>query len=53
MTKDPITATPEMAARDALALMENRSSQISVLPVIDAAGSWIGLIRLHDLLQTF
>lgn len=53
MSKDPITATPEMAARDALALMENRSSQISVLPVVDSTGAWIGLIRLHDLLQTF
>jgi len=53
MTKNPVTATEEMAARDALALMENRTSQISVLPVVDASGNWIGLIRLHDLLQTF
>jgi arabinose-5-phosphate isomerase len=53
MTKNPATATPEMPARDALALMENRQSQISVLPVVDRDGSWLGLLRLHDLLQIF
>lgn len=53
MTENPITATPEMPARDAVALMENRSSQINVLPVVDREGNWIGLLRLHDLLQTF
>src|SRR5436190_3780557 len=34
MTAAPITATPKMLAYDALQLMENRPSQISVLPVI-------------------
>jgi arabinose-5-phosphate isomerase len=53
MTKDPTTAIPEMPARDAVALMENRSSQINVLPVVDRDGNWLGLLRLHDLLQTF
>lgn len=53
MTKNPTTAISEMPARDALALMENRSSQISVLPVVDRDGDWVGLLRLHDLLQTF
>ncbi len=53
MTPLPITGTPEMPARDALALMENRSSQISVLPIVDRDGNWTGLLRLHDLLQTF
>lgn len=53
MTKNPATAIPEMPARDALALMENRISQISVLPVIDRDGNWLGLLRLHDLLQSF
>jgi len=53
MTKNPATAIPEMPARDAIALMENRKSQISVLPVVDRDGNWIGLLRLHDLLQTF
>jgi arabinose-5-phosphate isomerase len=53
MTKDPTTAIPEMPARDAVALMENRSSQINVLPVVDRDGNWLGLLRLHDLLQIF
>lgn len=53
MTKNPTTAIPEMPARDAIALMENRQSQISVLPVVDRDGNWEGLLRLHDLLQTF
>lgn len=53
MTARPTTAIPEMPARDALALMENRKSQISVLPVVDRDGNWVGLLRLHDLLQTF
>ena len=35
MTAAPITAAPEMLAFDALQLMENRPSQISVLPVTD------------------
>jgi arabinose-5-phosphate isomerase len=53
MTKNPITVSPETPARDALALMENRESQISVLPVVASDGSLVGLLRLHDLLQTF
>jgi arabinose-5-phosphate isomerase len=53
MTRNPVTAIAEMPARDALALMENRKSPINVLPVVDRDGSWVGLLRLHDLLQTF
>ena len=59
MTSDPVTAVPEMMAKDALELMENRSSQIGVLPVIESgdssAGSKtvVGLVRLHDLLRSF
>lgn len=53
MTSGPITAAPEMMAQAALQLMENRSSQISVLPVVDSLGNWKGLIRLHDLVRSF
>lgn len=53
MTANPITASPEMLAREALSLMENRPSQISVLPVVNPQGEWQGLIRLHDLIQSF
>ena len=38
-------------AAEALNLMENRPSQISVLPVLDAGGNVAGIIRLHDLVQ--
>jgi arabinose-5-phosphate isomerase len=52
MTADPITATPSMLAYDALQLMENRPSQISVLPVTDESGACVGLVRVHDLVRS-
>ena len=52
MTAGPITALPEMLAFDALKLMEDRSSQISVLPVVDGSGSSVGLLRLHDIVRS-
>lgn len=52
MTAQPITATPQMLAFDALGLMENRKSQISVLPVVDAEQKCVGLIRLHDIVRS-
>ncbi len=52
MTKNPASARPELLAYDALRLMEDRPSQISVLPVVDEAGVCIGLIRLHDIVRS-
>ncbi len=52
MTKQPTTAAPEMLAFDALQLMENRASQISVLPVVDGEGRCLGLLRLHDVVRS-
>lgn len=52
MTVKPITASPLMLAFDALQLMENRPSQISVLPVVDEAGKCVGLLRLHDIVRS-
>jgi arabinose-5-phosphate isomerase len=52
MTGNPITATPEMLAFDALHTMENRPSQISVLPVVDETGAAVGLLRLHDIVRS-
>lgn len=51
MTPAPITASPEMLAYDALRLMEDRPSQISVLPVT-TNGICVGLLRLHDIVRS-
>jgi arabinose-5-phosphate isomerase len=51
MTADPETIEPDVPAYDALCRMEDRPSQISVLPVVES-GSIRGLIRLHDLVKS-
>ena len=52
MTRDPVVTTPETLAYDALRLMEDRPSQISVLPVVDKGQKCVGLIRLHDIVRS-
>jgi len=52
MTADPTTIHFDMLLDDAARMMENRTSQITVLPVVDFDGKCLGLIRLHDILQT-
>jgi arabinose-5-phosphate isomerase len=53
MTRSPVTVASDAPLREALARMERRSSQISVLPVIDQeTGKCIGLVRLHDVSRT-
>lgn len=52
MTREPVVAKPEMLAYDALQLMEDRPSQISVLPVVNGDGTCVGLIRLHDIVRS-
>ncbi len=51
MTKNPITIEPEAFLNEALALMENRNSEISVLPVVDSEYYLVGVIRLHDIIK--
>jgi len=52
MTRKPTVVTPELLAFDALRLMEDRPSQISVLPVIDQDEKCVGLIRVHDIVRS-
>ncbi|MPN47976.1 Arabinose 5-phosphate isomerase KdsD [bioreactor metagenome] len=49
MTVNPITIHENAPLVEALALMENRINQISVLPVVENEVI-IGLIRIHDII---
>ena len=49
MTPNPATINPDTRLQEALRMMEDRPSQISVLPVVDGAGQCLGLLRLHDI----
>lgn len=52
MTAKPVCAFASMSLGEAARVMEDRPSQISVLPVLDAPGGKIaGLIRIHDIYQ--
>jgi arabinose-5-phosphate isomerase len=52
MTREPVVVAPELLAHAALQLMENRPSQIAVLPVVNAGGRCVGLLRLHDIIRS-
>ena len=53
MTSNPIYISKDALLKDAITLMEDRESQISVLPVVNGEGkSCAGLLRLHDIYQT-
>jgi len=49
MVDRPTCVSPDASLRQALKLMEDRPSQISVLPVIDDAARCLGLLRIHDI----
>jgi arabinose-5-phosphate isomerase len=51
MTAHPVTVSPDATLQEALRLMEDRPSQIAVLPVVEGE-LCLGLVRLHDLYQT-
>lgn len=50
MTASPVTVSSDVLAVDALKLMEDRPSQISVLPVVDG-NECVGILRLHDIVR--
>ena len=52
INENPISVSPGLSVQDAMKLMEDRDSQISVLPVVNESKECLGLIRLHDLYQT-
>ncbi len=52
MTKNPIIISPDLVLGEALSIMEERKSQINVLPVVDENSNCLGVIRLHDIIKT-
>lgn len=52
MTANPVSGTPDMLLGKAVKLMEERPSQISVLPIVSGEDKkFVGLLRLHDVYQ--
>lgn len=51
MTAEPVTVEAEMRLGDALALMESPSRRIYVVPVVQADGKVVGLVRMHDIVR--
>jgi arabinose-5-phosphate isomerase len=49
MTRGPRTIRPEALAAEAVELMEARKS--TQLPVVDAAGTLVGALNIHDLFR--
>ncbi len=53
MSLRPRTATPELFAVDAIKMMEyTHKNEISVLPVLNEDKQVLGLIKLHDIIQS-
>ena len=52
MTPHPVVVRTGLLAHEALRLMEDRPSQINVLPVIDEVDRCVGLLRLHDVVRS-
>lgn len=52
MTRNPVVANSDLLAYEALRLMEDRPSQISVLPVVNGDRVCVGIIRLHDIVRS-
>jgi arabinose-5-phosphate isomerase len=54
MTPNPTHVAPTARLIDAMRIMEDRPSQISLLPVVDEqTGKCEGIVRLHDICQVW
>jgi len=51
MTTTPVAVFDHQMAAEAVELMENRHSQIAVLPVINEGRKVVGIVRIHDLVK--
>lgn len=51
MTKNPIAISSDYYLGEALAIMEKRDSQISVLPIVENK-KLVGIIRIHDIIRS-
>ena len=51
MVRNPIVVRPNATLGDAARQMEDRPSQIAVLPVVGEDGRCLGVLRLHDIYQ--
>ncbi len=52
MTPKPVKVNEDSYLAEALSLMENRKSQISVLPVLNKQDQCVGVIRIHDIISS-
>lgn len=52
MTSSPISISSDTLVGRALSVMENRKSQINVLPVVNDNNECIGVVRIHDLIKS-
>ena len=50
MTKNPVTAGPDLLATDLLSLMNK--NRITAITITDLANRPIGMVHMHDLIQT-
>lgn len=51
MSLSPLVVKAEALAMEALEIMETKGKSIGVLPVVDEAGHFLGMVTLHDLVR--
>ncbi|MCC5944208.1 MAG: KpsF/GutQ family sugar-phosphate isomerase [Bernardetiaceae bacterium] len=53
MTRNPTCLSPNMKLAEVMSIMENPQKQIYIAPVIDEDEQYLGLVRMHDILQNY